>query len=83
MKSQATFSILFVLCLASVEAFAPGRPVLTPARLIQGNTLPNFVLRAEEKSEATEAAKPKIDADGTYFDDEVCTQIVVSGAVGH
>ena len=56
-------------------AFSPAsRPVLTPGRLIQGRTvhMASFVLKAEEKQAAEEdAAAPKVDADGTFYDDEV------------
>ena len=74
MKSFVSVLLLATTLLTSVAAFSPAtsRPVLTPGRLIHGRTsVASFVLRAEEKQEA-EATSPKVDADGTYYDDEVC-----------
>lgn len=80
MKSSLFLTLLFLVA-AAVSAFAPSRPVLTPARLISGQTTPpslaKFVLYAEENTSAEvsgEEAAPKIDADGTYYDDEVGIQ---------
>ena len=73
---KSALALILVTLLASVSAFSPAsRPILTPGRLIQGGqNLHTFVLKAEEKAAAEEAApKPTVSSDGTYYDDEVCT----------
>ena len=78
MKSVAyTFNhtslLALLLALTTVSAFSPAsRPVLTPGRLIQGQTIHALVLKAEEKKETEKATeRPVVADDGTYFDDEV------------
>lgn len=83
-SSSSSFLVALVVTvlIATAKAFSPAsRPVLTPGRLIPGrtinknnnNNMASFVLQAA--AEQDEETSSKVDADGTYYDDEVRTNL--------